>query len=307
MNTRSADASPKSTPYDWLIAIPCWGDSYREKFLTGILPSIKEALREVNGNFRFLIHTDKPEDFFNVPFPGTVDLRAQPDGACLYTAFGNAHRDALATAKKGECIAFLTSDIVISKECFVAAEKRFNEGKRGIVVTAARTLSEPKDCPAGMASRDLLEWGFHRQHEVTKGCYFGAGTNLVAWCTYFDGPNGTVARCFHIHPFACIKDRNLIFPETDTTIDLSFLETNYRKEEIHVVTNPDEMSVAEISGEEKHTIVGTTVGIGSIVSWAQHNTTDFQRWIFSHRIVVRGTGEDNLDIVPCNEIIRILG
>lgn len=302
ISTQTADASR-----DWLIAVPCWGDSYREKFLTGILPSINEALSDIRGKVRFIVHTDKPEDFFAVSFPGPVDLRSQPEGACLYTAFGNAHRDALAAAKDGECIAFLTSDIVVSKECFVAAEKRFNEGKRAIVVTAARTISLPKECPAGMASRNLLEWSFARQHPVTAGCYYGKGTNLVSWCTYFEGKNGTVARAFHLHPFACLKDRPLTFPIADTTIDLSFLETNYGRSEIHVVTDADEMSVAEISGDEKQPIVGTTVGVGSIVAWAQYNTTPFQRWLFEHRIVVRGTGEDTLDEIPCREVLAALG
>lgn len=301
MSTRSADA------FDWLIAVPCWGASYREKFLIGILPSINAALSEIKGKVRFIIHTDEREAFFNAKFSGSLDLRAQPEGVCLYTAFGNAHRDALKSALSGECVCFLTSDIVVSKECFLNAEKRFREGKRAILTTIARTISKPEDCPSGMASRDLLEWSFNREHDVTKGCYYEKGTNVVGWCTYFEGVHGTVAHCFHTHPFCVLNDRPLSFPITDTTIDLSFIETCFDRSEIHVITDPDESSFAEISGDEKQPISGNVVGVGSIVSWAMHNTTDFQRWISTHRIVVRGTGEDHLDEEIWREVLSILG
>jgi hypothetical protein len=90
------------------------------------------------------------------------------------------------------------------------------------------------------------------------------------------------------------------------TVDLDLLE-RFERDEIHVVTDPAEMSFAEISGLDKAIPQGQELCINSVVRWAKQNTTPIQRWLFGHRIVVSGTGDDHLDEAPATEILGILG
>mgnify|MGYP001614507718 FL=1 len=292
----------------WVISLAAWTTYYRAKLKLVALPSINAALAHATGPIQFILHTDEPADFADVHFAGDVDIRLfQPDPSAVYQSYGNADRIALELAPEDANIALIPSDVMVSCEFFEASEKRFAQGKGAIVGSAARTLVAPEDCPAGLSARDLLGWSFsgERQHPVSAGCYYGEGKNVVGWMTYFRGPQGTVGRAFHLHPFAVRNDRVLFFNRE--TVDLDLLD-RFSKDEIHVVVDPDEMAFAEISGTEKAIPqMAHPVSVGSIVSWARNHSTPLQRYLFQHRIVVQGTGEDHLDEVPANEILRILG
>lgn len=288
----------------WMIGVPVWGSQYIERFIRGTLPAINAALREIDGDVRFVVHTDDPSAFVGVGFRGRVQFYPVPWGNCLYTTFGNAHRELLELAGDGDALVFLTADIVVSRECFANAERRFAEGKRAIVVTAARTLATEVDCPVGMSARELIEWSFAHRHPVTDGCYWGKGRNTVTWAIYFEGEHGTVLRAFHLHPFAVLNDRPLYFDRE--TVDLDLLE-RYGPREIHVVTDPDEMAFAEVSGLDKDVPQGDVLNTNSVVDWARGNTTRLHRWLFQHRIVVRGSDGDHLDEAPAAEILGVLG
>ncbi len=293
----------------WVISLCAWRPYYRAKLKLVALPSINAALAHATGPIQFILHTDEPDDFKNVHFAGDVILRefhGNVVGDTIYNSYGEADRIALEMAPEGANIAFLASDIMVSKEFFHASEKRFAEGKRCIIGSAARTMAPLDNCPAGLSARELLDWSFsrERQHPATAGCYYGQGKNWVSWMTYFEGQHGTVGRAFHLHPFAVKNDRVLYF--NGVTVDLDIID-RFTKDEIHVVVSPDEMAFAEISGLEKTVLQADPVSINTIVRWARNHTSPLQRWLFTKRIVVQGTGEDHLDEEPANEILRILG
>lgn len=271
------------------------------------LPSINAALAHATGPIKFILHTDDPGAFANVHFAGEIEFRHFVGrGDAPYNSYGNCDRMALESAEEGTNIAFLTSDIMVSVEFFANAEKRFAQGYSAIVGHAARTLVAPENCPAGLHARQLLDWGLSRErrHPVTAGCFFGKGYNLVAWCQYFEGPHGIIARAFHMHPFAVVNNRYLWFDRE--TCDLDLLE-RFERDEIYVACNPDEFAWAEVSGLEKSIPqMPEPVSIGSVISWSRHYTTPLQRWLFGHRILVQGTDEDHLDEAPCTQILEIL-
>ncbi len=302
----------------WVISIAAWTPHYRAKLKLVALPSINAALAHATGPIQFILHTDEPGDFADVHFAGSINIRKfEPIlGTHLnsnesYESYGNADRLAIEIVPDDAYIAFLPSDVMVSREFFAASEKRFTQGKRAIVGSAARTLVAPEDCPAGLSARELLDFSFLKEHRhpVTQGCWYGQGKNKIAWMTYWEGPHGIVGHAFHLHPFAVKNDRVLFF--NASTIDIDLLN-RFSRDEIHIVTDPSEMSFAEISGLEKMLPLiapqlPDPVSIGSIVSWGRHYASPLHRWFFSHRIVVQGTGEDHLDEGPANEILRILG
>lgn len=292
----------------WLISLSAWTPHYRHKLRYVALPSINAALEHAIGPIQFILHTDAPEEFADVHFAGEVELRKFEgrNGDGMYQSYGECDRMALESAPEDCNIAFLTSDIMVSREFFSASEKRFAEGKSAIVGHAARTLAAPEDCPAGLAARQLLDWSFsgERRHPVTAGCTFGKGHNLVAWCTYFQGTHGTIAHAFHMHPFAVVNNRTLWFNRE--TVDLDLLD-RFERNEIYVACDPNEFAFAEISGLEKAIPqMQAPVSVGSIVSWGRLHTTPLQRWLFSHRILVQGTDGDHLDEAPCRQVLEIL-
>ncbi len=292
----------------WVISLSAWTPYYRAKLRYVALPSINAALAHATGPIQFVLHTDEPDEFKDVHFAGDVDIRLfQPDARALYQNYGNCDRLAIEAAPEDSYIALLTSDIIVNVEFFANAEKRFAKGSRAIIGSAARTLADLSDIPVGLKARELLDWGFDpvRRHPVTAGCMWGTGRNLVAWMTYWEGPHGIVGRAFHMHPFCVVNDRALYFQRE--TCDLDLID-RFKQDEVYVACDPTEFAFTEISGLEKAIQqMPAPISIGSIVSWARHHTSPMQRFLFTHRIVVQGTGEDHLDEEPANEILRILG
>jgi hypothetical protein len=67
------------------------------------------------------------------------------------------------------------------------------------------------------------------------------------------------------------------------------------------------MAFAEISGPEKDIPQGEPLNVNSVVRWARGNTTPLQRWLFTHRLIISGNGDDHLDEEPAAEILGVLG
>ena len=296
----------------WYISLAAWGEFYRRKLKLIALPSIKEALVYATEPAQIILHTDEPDDFADTHFPCEVIFRrfqGGTEGVAIYNSLGQADKMAIELVPKGANIAFITSDVMVSREFFAASEKRLAEGARCIVGHAARTLVALDDCPAGLDARKLLDFCFLKEHRhpITAGCFYGQGTNQIAWMTYFEGPHGIVARAFHLFPFAVKNDRHLS-NFGGPTVDSDLFEL-FSRDEIYVACDPNEMAWAEISGLERCEMpqLSNPSSIDSIVEYARRAATPLQRWIFSHRVIVQGTGDDHLDEEPANEILRILG
>ena len=283
-----------------MITVPCWGEKYIERYISATLPAVNAALEHATGEVRFIVHTDKPDAFDQSAFRGLVEFRPIEIGDC-YETYGQANREALASAKPGEHIMLTGCDTIVSREFFQACELRFAQGYRCILGTAARTVAESHEIPTGAPSRELLDWSFSHRHPATDGCFWGTGRNIVTWAIYFEGPNGTVCRSFHLPPFAVMADRPLWFH--GTTVDLDLVE-RFKFKELFVITDPDECSFAEISdGTGKPVPQGEPICHNNVVRWATAYATPWHCHLFKSRIVVKGTAEDNLDVGPCHAIL----
>lgn len=271
----------------WLITVPTWGPRYVEAFTTYGFPSIQSALKRSGSKARFLIHTDSQNVLAGHLADYDVIFRPIPKGRSPHDVLGDAHLAAIDLADQGEALAFMCSDMVMSVEAFLVAEKRFAEGKRMIMNAASRTYGAIP--PVGAASRDLLRWTMEHRHPITEQCFWG-GSSSVPWALYFQRGDNIVLHGFHLHPFACIKDRPLSFKGTTADFDLAAC---YERKEIHVVTDADEMSMCEVSPLSrmfpKRPLPTTVEDVGV---WAFHHAIDIHRWFFrEHGIVIAG-GDD---------------
>ncbi len=127
---------------------------------------------------------------------------------------------------------------------------------------------------------------------------------MVPWAIYFKGPRGVLLRGFHLHPIAFLKSDNLSFSGTSLDEDLP---EQFSKGETHVVTSLDELSLAELSPEDRlFKLLNHPMTPKSVFQWANHHTRQRHHWLFSHRILIAGELGDNLDIDPCEVILEKL-
>lgn len=267
----------------WLISIPVWGAAYREIFLDVTLPAILAALGRVKTRARFVIHTDRP-DKLEAAFRHPVEFRKIPAGS-KYEAFGRGHQEGLASAAPSEFVALLNADLVPSIEAFTAAEKRFAEGRKAIIVAGARTLYGETLPPVGASAGELHDYALDNLHPINRECFFGRGRTSIPSILYFADAQGVVMRCFHLHPFAVVAADGQAF---SGTIDRDLVDC-FAADDIHVVTDRDEMAFAEISPPEKvFPLVPRPIDVNQVVAWARRGASRRHRELFRHQIVVRG-------------------
>ena len=285
----------------WIVSTPVWGERCLSSFETYVVPAIKAAAREIDGNIRFVVHTDQPFRLDGVLGSFGRRILPVPEGANAWVKAGAANREALREARMGEAVAFINADMVPSLEVFDASERRFAEGKRLIMMAASRTLGGQP--PIGANSAELLDWTMEHRHPAIEECFWGAGRSIIPWAIYFERGDDIVLRGFHLHPFALLKDRDLVFRGT---IDLD-MPDNFRPDEVHLITDRDEASFAELSPPERtFPLIPEPFTADDIAQWARQQTTPLHRWMFGQRIVIKGNGGDVGDVAVCDEILQEL-
>jgi hypothetical protein len=288
---------------DWLIATPAWGERCVDHFVNTVAPAIKFAASRISGRLRFIVHTDSPARIDAALGVFGRQLLPVPPGVTPHHSLGAAHRGAIASTALGEAIAFINADMVPSIECFAAAEARFQQGKRLVMTAGTRTLSTERP-PIGSSARGLLSWAWQHRHPWIVGCTWGEGrTNLPSLLHFRSGGN-VVLRGFHLHPFAVLKEKDFGFRRD--TIDHDLMDA-FSKDEIHVVTDADELGFAEMSPRERDFGYGRTISVQSIAAWATRGASPTHRWLFQHRIVLAGKPGDEIgDTAICRQILAQL-
>ena len=297
----SIDSIPQANVPSWLITIPVWGTRCVGTFVNFVLPSIFAAVDHSKSTVRFLVHTDEPKQIQGAMQGLKVECREVPKAASPHHSLGAIHREAITTAKTGEIIAFLCADIVLSIECFAAAEQQFVLGKKLIMCAATRTFGGSP--PIGALSKQLLAWTMENKHPVIEQCFWGTGHSMTPWAVYFKQGDNIVLRAFHLHPFAAVKDREILFKGVTVDFDLA---SSYSREQIHVVTDVNELSLAEISPLLGNRFLNRPLPMtaDSVAAWATRQTVDVHRWFFRHHeIVIAGERGQCGEQPVCEQII----
>lgn len=269
----------------WLINVPCWGERYRRNFIDRSLPALLAALAEAGiQDFRFIVHTDDKWAIGRYLPACPVKWLDVPPGKNAAEKLGNSDRIAIAEAGLGEAIVFVNSDMVMSREALVLAEKRFAEGKLFVTAHSVRTIdSRP---PIGVMSRELLNWGWTNRHRWVDDCIYGhgkvGGPAIVVFADQWD----VVVHCFSLHSFALHKKRDIQFigPTADEIIDA------FEPHEIHIVTEPDEMAIVEPSpADMAYDTSRWKLSKKRIIRFAPVYASSRMCWQFSHQIVISGS------------------
>lgn len=293
-----------------IIAVPCWGAHFRRLFLGPVMRSHRAAIAALRDAFastihvRYVVQTDAPAAI--AAALGDFELTLVPSPSRVANpmrAMAGAHAHAIAGARDLDRVALLNADMLVSIEAFVAIERRFRQGKRAVVAAAGRTLPGLWGAPQPLAARELLAWSMRRAHPITRSCFWDVGRCHLPWAIYFEENGAVVMRPFHLHPLAVLVDRALPF---DGTIDLDLID-NYDHDEIHVVTDADELALAEVSHRSK-SLAATPwpMDVGQVVGWALRGARPMHWWNFRHRIAVAGDPQRvEIDRTVADDVLRL--
>lgn len=273
----------------WVISIPAWGQRGVDSLINICLPSVLAAEwpAQAEGPPRFIVHTDRANEIAAAMRGLEVDYRAIRAGE-KYQMLNWCHADALAVAARGSAVMTLCADMIVSREVFTACQSRFDSGKRAVVVGSSRTLAP--DAPAGLPSGELLDWMMTFAHPYTQESFWG-GSAMPPSTFYFREGTAIVMRGFHLHPLAVVLDRAVPFKGT---LDFDMLQ-NFGRDEIHVVTDRDEMSAAECSpADMRYNRSRTPIDASVIIPWTRRQLP-LHWWLLTHRIKITA-GECDADV-----------
>jgi hypothetical protein len=236
-----------------------------------------------------------------------------PAPTCIskYHALGACHQAAISRSDPGDRIAIINADHCASVELFEACERRFATGKQLIMAAGTRTLAEKRP-PIGARSRDLLAWAWANRHPTITDAIWGTGHSPSLACIHFvEGDTEVVTRAFHLHPVAFVRRAGLKF--AGITIDDGLVDS-FSRDQIHVVTDADELALAECSPSDYFFASReTTISLSAIARWAgklkgpnHPRASAAHRWLFEHRIVIKGGGKELGDTVVCNAVLEML-
>lgn len=296
---------------DMIIAVPAWGEQYCKLFLGPVLATHRAAIDYLHAEYRgtvtvrYVVQTDDPIAVMRALKDFEVTIAPPPP--TLQTpmrSMTGTHQRAIEIARENDRVVLLNADIMLSTEALVAIERRFRSGKKAIVCAGTRTtVPFWRQYPDPMPSRRLLAWAMRYMQTIPRSCIWGEGRSQLPWGVYFKEAGSVVLRAFHLHPLAIVKDRVLPFTGT---IDLDLIE-NYKHGEVHIVTDPDEMALAEISPAWRtHGDYDWTIDVGSVVAWALRGARPMHWWNFRHRILLQGSAADVVeDHRVAHEVLRL--
>lgn len=299
--------------------MPAWGERHLRTLCDVALPSVMASAQAAGIRPRLIVTTHKDVKSEVEQIVAQTDLDHRVCGTDMMEFFGThrslgfIHAHALRNSKPGDAICFVNADNVVSIECFAAAAARFAQGKRMILTTGHRTLSQAYP-PIAAKARDLLNWVWVNRHPWISDCIWGVGQTATPSMLHFVTADSVVTHAFHLHPFAVINDgRDLTF--SGATVD-DDLPMRFKPTEIHVVTEPDEMAMGEMSPEGpagKYPRQDRVIDVGDVARWARVLTkvkrpqvNDRHKFNFLHRIVIQGSGVDLSDVPICAEILAAI-
>jgi hypothetical protein len=206
----------------------------------------------------------------------------------------------------GEAIVLLNADLVISRNLFKRCVEHFDSGRRALVMVGIRTNLNDAPPPIGQEPRELLDWAWDHRHQIIKDLEWGLGASLLPTNLFFSNNDNSniVMHGFHLHPIAVLKEKPIPFR---STIDGDLLDY-FHQSEIHVVCDPDDMAMLEMSeAGRRFPVSGRQLSPAGVAASMSTRATKMHKWLFTHRIVIKGTGDGCNDTPVAQEVLHRLG
>jgi hypothetical protein len=273
----------------WLISVPVWGSRYVDIFCSTALPALRAAVAHLADDVRLVVHTDQASRIADVAGNLPVEPRPVPGGFNWSDSLSRAHRDVLAMACQGDVVVPLAADMVMSEGALVACRGHLAHGKKLIACAGMRVLDQGA-IPKSYTGAELLAWGWANRHPMTRECTWPLGNSKDVSRLYFENGENVACRLYLPHPLAVLVDGRPI--HFHPTIDANAIN-NFSASDIHLVTDPNDLAVVELSPADKG--FETTAPLGERLRELRCENAminPMHRWLLTHRIVIRGANED---------------
>lgn len=242
-------------------------------------------------------------EFVPIPIPGKNDNK--------YHAITRVHLNALTDARgAGAAVVFLAPDFVLADGTLRALAAR-PAAAAVLIMSPRAALQEVGQALAPLRAADpdgairigprpLMAICLRHPHAITASLFWDAASfnrwpSILQWHA---DPVTMLARSFHPHPL--LLDPAHLDPgfitNTRSTIDGDLLSSlQATADEIHVVTDSDELLILELSGPNiTHGLGGLPrkASVEAIAAFARYNTTDANRAFVSHLMWYRAADGD---------------
>jgi hypothetical protein len=290
-----------------MISVPVWGDRYLRIFEEATWPALKIALEELNKPHTVFVHTD-PDNNTRLQnlMAGHHTVFHQvvgPDRA--FQSLTDAHSQVINGTPLGHKICLLTADLVLSKNTLASADARLSNGYTQAFAMMGMRACEEELPVAGLSGRELLSWAWDHRHPMTADSTWPDGKSYDVWRMYFQNGDEVACRLCLPHPTAFNKTgrSHYFFP----TCDVNLL-SNFVFNEIHLVTDPDEGAMIELSPKEKEYLLTESMqwrydtgGPSLPPFWKATNERHI--WLFNQKIIIKGNGGDCGDTLVVRRIL----
>lgn len=302
----------------WIISLPAWGDRCVTHVVKSVFPALDVALRHAGigrSDVLFLVHTDQIGRVTAVLKGYDSYYRPEFSGKSRYHQLTLCNREAISYAKSGDRVALINADTICSKEVFAAANERFNAGVKLIITSSIRTSASGR-VPIGAEARQLLDWAWTNRHHWIEDCVWGRGKSTALSNIFFTSQydRDVIQRAFHLQPFAFQRTAENVLNFDGLTVDDGLI-SKFKFKDIHVVTDPDEMSFAEMSPPGQMFKQHGPINAEAVVHWANapvigrrgYNADIPHLWLFKHRICLRGEPERvEADHAVCDSVLGLI-
>lgn len=183
---------------------------------------------------------------------------------------------------------FLTADAVWSDGCVARSVEHLRRGKRAVMTAglqmwdlfAGKRLHRyyDRDRQAiSISPRQLIEVFLENPHPMHLAM-FGETTNPIMSNYYWSlNRRAFVAHCFHLHPMV-VRPRRRIPSAVHPTMDLGYVQRTVDFDDVHIVSDSDEMCVAGLSARHQYAWrKPTTVPLDTVTGWIRANCNSFHR------------------------------
>lgn len=242
-------------------------------------------------------------EFVPIAVPGEKDNK--------YHAITRTHLRALVDARAaGAAVVFLSPDFILADGTLRALAARpaaaavLMVSPRAALDGVAQALAPLRTAdPEGairLAPREMMALCLRYPHAVTQSLYwdaprFSGWPSILQWQA---DPDTMLARCFHPHPLLLDPARldSQFGTNTNTTIDGDLLGSlRAAPDEIHSVTDSDELLILELSGPNIAVGLDGAAGgasIDAVVAFARNHATPANRAFLAHHMWYRAGDGD---------------
>lgn len=180
----------------WVVSVPCWGQEYVNRFLSGPVQSMAHSIRHSGVNGRLIINADEP---FAFDFPWPITFIDRPKSSERYSGMTECHIAALRLADDGDIYSPMCSDLTVSKNFFGALQQRLSQGFDVVAGLGPSTVAPGPQTP--MSGAELMSWAverFHDRHAINIWPPSATAASLF----FFRTKTGMSVWCGHQHPIA---------------------------------------------------------------------------------------------------------